>query len=374
MDEDARHLAVLITNNRSVIEQRWLARVESDVVSGGSVIEPTHLRDGLPDYLLALAELFSGDAGRVRATAEPAWAKVAREHGVTRVRIGFDINQLVHEFIILRQTIREVALENGMRIGSGEANLADALDAAIAAAVSAYVDARDFDARKKQAENVGFLTHELRNPLSTAILNASHVRRHAVPQQVPHLDKLDRSHQRLNDLIDSVLLNERLEAGHVASQPVEVELGELLPPALEAARETAARKSLEFRTRFDPNLRVFADPQLTRSAMQNVADNAVKYTDVGYVEVTVEERADTITIHVRDTCEGISEEELRTIFEPFERGNSRKSGTGLGLAIAREAVDAQGGRIHAESPGSSGCHFWIELPKGPGPGLASGHS
>ena len=64
-----------------------------------------------------------------------------------------------------------------------------------------------------------------------------------------------------------------------------------------------------------------------------------------------------------DTCEGLSPEELRTIFEPFKRGRSAKGGTGLGLAIARRAVEAQGGSIHGESPGPVGCRFSITLPK-----------
>ena len=50
------------------------------------------------------------------------------------------------------------------------------------------------------------------------------------------------------------------------------------------------------------------------------------------------------------------------IFEPFKRGHTSKAGTGLGLAIARQAIEAQGGTIHAESPGVSGCHFWFTLP------------
>ena len=72
---------------------------------------------------------------------------------------------------------------------------------------------------------------------------------------------------------------------------------------------------------------------------------------------------DELVLKVSDTCEGLSSEELRTIFEPFKRGRSSKTGTGLGLAIARRAVEAQGGHIHAESPGPSGCQFTVRLPR-----------
>jgi signal transduction histidine kinase len=367
----AARLAEVIARRKADIERQWLERVERDVVSGESAISPTHLRDGLPDYLTELVKLLSADGLDLTGTAQPAWAKVAREHGITRVRIGFDINQLIHEFVILRHVIRQMMREEGVDVNAPEALLADSLDAAIAAAVSAYVDARDYDSRRRQAENIAFLTHELRNPLSTATVSAAHLRDHAAPEQIRFLDSLDRSLQRLASLIDSVLLTEQLEAGKVESRPVDLRLGQVIEPALEAARALASKRGISFRAAYDPDLRVRLDPLLTRSAIQNLADNAAKYVDTGHVELTVDDLEDRLVIHVRDTCAGISEAELRTIFEPFERGTTGKHGTGLGLAIARRAVEAQGGTIHAESPEETGCHFWVSLPKlpeGNGPG------
>ncbi len=357
-------LSEVIDRNRVEIERRWLERVQRDVCRTPGV-ELTHLRDGLPDYLVALVGLLSqpSDGPNCAGNGEPIWSRVAREHGITRVRIGFDISQLIHEFVVLRHVIREIAAEQGLSVAGPDAILSDCLDGAIAAAVSAYVDTRDYEARRKQAENMGFLTHELRTPLSTATVAASHLRRHAAPEQSRVLDTLDRSLKRLADLIDSVLLTERFEAGKVESRPADVQLKDVIEPALEAAQRVAKQKGLTFRANYNPSLSVRVDPILTRSAIQNLTDNAAKYTDQGYVEVNVDERPEEFVVHVRDSCEGISMEELRTIFEPFERGTTGKSGTGLGLAIAKRAVQAQGGSIHAESCEASGCHFWITLPK-----------
>jgi signal transduction histidine kinase len=164
-------------------------------------------------------------------------------------------------------------------------------------------------------------------------------------------------------MIDSVLLNEKLDAGNFQKHPSDVRLGDLVEPAIEAARMTAQRKRVAFRVDYDPELRVHVDATLTRSVIENLADNAAKYTDAGSIDLVVEERTDAIVIHTRDTCHGLSSEELRTIFEPFRRGRTRQSGTGLGLSIARRAIEVQGGSIHAESPEPTGCHFWVELPK-----------
>ncbi len=359
-DAPTQRLATLIDENHSEIERRWLELVQTQI-SDKPGVELTHLRDGLPDYLRALVVLLRGGHD-FEVGGEPAWSKVAREHGITRVHIGFDINQLIQEFIVLRHVIREVAREHGLT-DPPDAVLADVLDQAIAASVSAYVDARDYRARQKQAESVGFLTHELRNPLSNAIMAASRLRQHSTPEQQRPLDMLNRNHARLSELIDGVLLTERFVAGKVECRPADVMLGQVMEPALEAARAAATHKGLGFSVSYDPELRVRLDPALTRSAIQNLADNAAKYADRGHVEVSVVDSADEFVIHVRDTCEGISEEELRTIFDPFERGTTGKSGTGLGLAIAKRAVEAQGGSIHAESREARGCHFWISLPK-----------
>ena len=142
-------------------------------------------------------------------------------------------------------------------------------------------------------------------------------------------------------------------------------LRDLLSDALANARAASEAKGLLFDARFDPDLLLKVDPVLTRSAVQNLVDNATQYTDHGKIEIAVENREDTLVVHVRDTCGGISHDDLKTIFEPFRRGHTFKPGTGLGLAIARRGVEAQGGEIHAESDGKRGCHFWITLPKSP---------
>jgi signal transduction histidine kinase len=362
----AQTLGRKIDDKRKQIEQEWLARVQRDVVKTPHV-GITQLRDAMPDYLVALVGLLRGGASAADTGAGPAWADVAREHGVTRVRIGFDIGQLVHEFVVLRHVIWDNV--GGAALGDQEqAILADLLEAAIGAAVKAYVDARDYESRRAQAENIAFVTHELRNPLTAAMTTATHLRRQASPDQIPSLDRLDRAHHKLAELIDSVLLTQRLEAGEAAPRPVDVSLKKLIEGALETARKVAAEKGLELRVDYDPAAQVQVDPVLTRSALQNLADNAVKYTDAGTVQVSAEITGDVMTVHVRDNCHGLSPEELRTIFEPFKRGRTEKAGTGLGLAIARRAVEAQGGSIHAESTGLSGCHFWVTLPVRPGGG------
>jgi signal transduction histidine kinase len=362
--DEARSWADVIESARPEIVARWLERVRSDVARGDQRTQPAQLRDAMDDYLVRLAGALRDDAS-ADISGNAAWKEVAREHALTRVRIGFDIDQLVHEFILLRNTIAEVVTEHGVRPGPGMASrLADLIEAAVAAAVSRYVQARDYQQRRVEAEHVGFITHELRNPLAAATLAAARLTRDIPPdsEQAVTGDRLHRSLTRLAELIDKVLLTERLGAGQVAVQPAEVTLGTIMDDALRAARGEAARKGIVFEARYDATLTVRLDVALTVSAVQNLVDNAVKFTDEGIVDLEVDKTADGLEVHVRDTCPGISHEELSMIFEPFTRGTSNKPGSGLGLAIARQAIEAQGGSIDGESELEEGCHFWITLP------------
>jgi signal transduction histidine kinase len=349
-------LSQIIEQQRDEIEQRWLERVRRDVV-GHPGVELTQLRDGMPDYLVELAKALSESPDQ---GGESAWSKVARDHGITRVRIGFDISQLVHEFVVLRRVLYDVVQQHDPEF-SPDTDLTELVDSAIGVAVQSYVDARDYEMRRAQAANIGFLIHELRQPVSTALLTSAWLRTHAVSEQLPTLDTLERTLRRLGELIDSVLLTEKLEAGEVQPQPRETKLAQLMEP-VERLKEAAERKGLRFQATYDPELTVVVDPILTRSVINNLLENAVKYTDHGVVEVSVTQTRDEIVLNVCDTCQGLSPEELLTIFEPFKRGRTDKTGTGLGLAIVRRAVEAQGGCIHAESPGPSGCRFTVRLP------------
>jgi signal transduction histidine kinase len=361
----ARRLGELIEAEVAEIERRWLERVQRDVAEAQGV-ELTQLRDGIPDYLSAMVRLLKdAELHLLNGRASSAWSDVAREHGITRVRIGFDISQLIHEFVVLRRVIGEV-VDRELDLAPAKELVSEIVEAAIAVAVKAYVDARDIDARRKQAESIAFLTHELRNPLTTAVLTAAKLGNQARPEDVRVVETLQRNLGRLGELIDGVLLTQKLEAGQMVVAPADVELAPLLESALESARKVAETKRLAFHASYDPGLTARLDPILTRSAIANLVDNAVKYTDTGEVDVEVLERRDDLVVNVRDTCPGLSADELRTIFEPFKRGASaRGGGTGLGLAIARLAVEAQGGSIRGESPGggATGCRFSITLPK-----------
>ena len=364
--EQMAQLGRLIERRREDILKRWLDLVSEEILE--TRMEPTALRDAMPDYLARLSAEMSEGKGFI-ASSEAAWTDTTREHGVTRVRQGFDVDQLVHEFVAFRRILMDVADEEGLDSFPRQLrNIADVVDAAIAIAVRSYVEFRDYQMRRREAEYIAFITHEVRNPLTVATMSESRIRRAKTPAELDRaLEGLARSHARIRKLIDGMLLTEEVEARRVDARPLDVGLRQLVAQATAAAEESARLKGLRFRMDPLPDVLVRVDPELTSSALENLADNAVKYTDRGLVEVTAEEFESSITLHVRDECPGISPEELGVIFEPFRRGSTHrgKPGSGLGLAIARRAMRVQGSTIHAESDGERGCHFWFTVPKTP---------
>ena len=293
----------------------------------------------------------------------------ASEHALTRIRIGFDVEQLVHELVLLRRTLLEVLREEGViPDGQPAERVIDILDTALAASVKSYTQARDYELRRQQAEHLGFLAHRLRSPLSAAVLGLEQARRKAESPEDSRrvLDRIERSLQRVHELIDEVLLMGSLEAGALQPKLAKTTLADLLGDALTAARQSAERRGLRFRAEFEPDLEVYTDRKLVVSALEQLLENAIKYSDWGEVSLVVKKTAPgQVEFHVRDCCPGLSSEELEIIFEPFRRGRSNKGGSGLGLAIVRRAVEALGGEVDAQSDEERGCHFWFPIPRAP---------
>lgn len=364
-------LADVINVRRAEIERCWLRALHNESSHNGHAGR-ADLADAIPHYLDLLAEVLRrGTSAQRDGTA--AWATVAREHALTRVRRGFDISELVREFVVLRQTIFDVAARHGAVSLASSAVLSELADAAIATAVESYVSSREYAARELEAEHMAFVTHELRNPLSVARLAAEQARRACAAGESASraLDLLDRSHATLASLLESVLVTERFETGDIEVSPVETTLGEIVEQSLLAARGSAVAKGIALHVQpFDPEARLRVDRALTISAIRNLVEFAVDFSDAGEVLVCVVDAPENVELHVYDNCVGLSAEELEAIFEPFRFAahgtKGGQAGNGLGLSIARRAIEAQGGTIHAETvkdrrPG--GCHVWFVLPK-----------
>lgn len=228
--------------------------------------------------------------------------------------------------------------------------------------------------RRVQAELREFLatvSHELRTPLAVIDTIAQNLEldgEQADEETRARYHQIQQVTARMAHLLDGYLDEERFTLLRQGSERVPCDPRLLLEDAAEAARALAEGHPLRVEAEALP--RAFpCDPELTRLALHNLADNAVKYTPPGTPVVLRGERAgrrasDGIWLEVSDEGPGLAPEALADLFEPLVRGPTAggKPGKGMGLYLARRMIQTQGGTLTVTSEPGRGCRFRIWLP------------
>ena len=219
-----------------------------------------------------------------------------------------------------------------------------------------------------RADFVSLVSHELRSPMAAVIGSAMTLRerwRELTPdQRESFLALIEHETKRLADLVGDVLDTSRIESGSFSYSFADVDVGELIRES--AALAESGQDEVAVRPRVEGTLPLMrGDRERLRQVIQNLIDNAVKYSPAG-AAVDVEAFADNgrITVEVRDRGPGVAAEHQSLIFEKFGRvtGEHAKPGTGLGLFIARSIAQAHGGTLEVHSAPSEGSTFALVLP------------
>jgi heavy metal sensor kinase len=212
-------------------------------------------------------------------------------------------------------------------------------------------------------------SHEMRTPL-TAIRAVGEVglREARSPEGYREvIGSMLEEADRLNRLVDSLLMLARADGGHVRLAHEHVDLGELAREVVDHLAVLAEDKQQSIELVLTREASVTGDHQLLRQAVVNLLDNAIKYTPPrGQIEVTIVRSAGEATLAVSDSGPGIPPEHAAHVFDRFYRIDKSRSreigGFGLGLSIARWVVEAHGGRIVLEPGSPVGSTFRILLP------------
>jgi two-component system phosphate regulon sensor histidine kinase PhoR len=221
-----------------------------------------------------------------------------------------------------------------------------------------------------KSDFVSFATHQLRTPLSGIkwMLELA-MQETDVPETAGSYmkDALGAS-QRLIQLVNDLLDISRLESGRLKTTPQLVDLVELTRTVLDDLKlqldEKAHRLSV---AACADTLDVFADPQLLRQVVLNLASNAIKYSPSGgEIRVRLTRELDAVRWQIQDTGIGIPKESQRHLFEKFYRADNVASletdGTGLGLYLVRLIVEQLGGQVGCESEEGRGATFYFTVP------------
>jgi two-component system NtrC family sensor kinase len=224
------------------------------------------------------------------------------------------------------------------------------------------------DLDRIKSEFVTTVSHDLRSPL-TAILGYVELIERAGPltsQQVDFVGRVRLSVEQIAELVSDLLDLGRIESGLDTSKE-RTPMAVLIHYALDNIRNRMEAKGLKLETSIQDGLPfVYGDPIRLRQLVDNLLQNAMKYTPTsGVISVEAEAEDDQVIVRVVDTGPGIPPQDQPFLFDKFFRASNTPDdapGTGLGLSIVKSIVDQHGGRIWVESELGQGATFTVVLP------------
>ena len=328
----------------------------------------------LNDHVPSLLDELSA---ALRAHSEETIPEALREgsppaHGLQRVLDGFDIEEVVAEYNILRGCIHDLADSNGLSLQGKPFNIFNrVLDGAIGLAVQTYATRQALEVQHRREEYLAFVAHDLRTPLNAISLSAR-VLELTLPQQsasaeTPRMLKaLHRNVQHLEGLVRKILdenANLQTEIG-VKLQRRVFDLWPLVESLIHDLYPVAGTASTQLINKVPDDMVVYADASLLTRVFQNLIANAIKYTPHGEVIIGAQGLGPegAVECWVSDNGAGIPEELLEKVFDKGETDPQDDGGMGLGLAIVKTFTEAHGGKVDVESKERVGSTFRFSLP------------
>ncbi len=185
----------------------------------------------------------------------------------------------------------------------------------------------------------------------------------ASPQeQKEYLEQMSQAARNLSSLLEDVLDVSRVQAGMMSPKKQSVDVPALLKNVTDTLAPSAKEKKLALSFETSVN-HLPADPKLLQRVVMNLVSNAVKFTETGFVRVRARQDEKAYYIVVEDSGIGISETEMKGLFQKYHQVRPDRPGYGLGLFISRQIVQAHGGTLDVTSQPGQGSAFTVRLPK-----------
>ncbi len=229
-------------------------------------------------------------------------------------------------------------------------------------------------ANMAKSEFLSRMSHELRTPMNSILGFAQLLEMGALNEkQERGVNHILKSGKYLLNMINEVLELSRIELGNLSLSIEPVAVNSVVSEIMDFARPQSEQKNIAILNKsISHEVIIYADKQKLKQILLNLLINAIKYSNENEkVEIRTEikkaknKSGEWVRISVTDSGTGISEENIKKLFSPFERLGAEKTkieGTGLGLAVSKKLTEAMDGKIGVDSELDKGSVFWVEFP------------
>ena len=233
-------------------------------------------------------------------------------------------------------------------------------------------------ANRAKTRFVSVMSHEIRNPLQAILLQLEMLELSKLTAgQRDYVAGITRASNSLLSIVNDILEVTKIESGALSLESVPIVLREVIEFTVHSYVPAATNRGIELVVNIDPTLRtaVLADPTRIRQVLRNLLSNALKFTEAGEIEVTLD-LVGWWEVRVRDTGIGIDEVGMAKLFQEFSQVDETTTrmygGTGLGLFICKELCELMGGSVAVESTVGVGSTFVARFAGPPQEGQEAG--
>ncbi|MFO0790292.1 MAG: sensor histidine kinase [Pirellulales bacterium] len=364
---ELRRIGALLREQRHVLLARWRRQVRQLPSAEG--LDVPSLNDHMP---LLIDELATALEKQPEEAAEQTLMRGSPPiHGRQRLHDGFNVEEVVAEYNVLRSCVHDLAEEHGMIIHGADLRVVNRIiDEAIGLAVQTYATQLSLEIKRHRDQHIAFVANDLRTPLQAISLTVRVIEQALThdgnnPQSEKLLKVLRRNIQHLEQSVVEVIKSksdsptgagEKMECRRIDLWPVVENVVASLEPVITAS-------SVDLVNDVPTDLQVFADASLLARAAENTLAFAISSAPRGTVRVSATDAgARGVCCTVQHSGAPLSREALANLLGARAATEATSEPVGLGMPIVKQLIEAHGGHVSVRSNEAEGTRFELFLP------------